>query len=287
MNGQLRDITGKLSAIVQYSADAIISKTLDGTITSWNKAAEQLFGYTCDEVIGKNIQIIIPPRLHEEEETITRRIKNGEVIGYYETIRVNKNGDKISVALTVSPIKDKEGNIIGISKISRDISVEKSAEQKQAMLAAIVSSSDDAIISKTLDGIVTSWNQGAQAMFGYTEAEAIGKHISLIIPANRIHEETVILENIRKGLKIDHFETVRVGKGGKEINISLTVSPIKNKNGQVIGASKVARDITEKTEAEKQRQLYTKKLQALNDYKDEFMAMASHELKTPLTVVKA
>ena len=172
-------------------------------------------------------------------------------------------------------------------KVLRDITDKKVAEEKQAILAAIVSSSDDAIISKTLGGIITSWNHAATEMFGYSETEAIGKHITLIIPKDRIHEETLIIDKIRKGEKIDHFETVRVSKDGKELNISLTVSPLKNKDGNIIGASKIARDITAKIELERQRRLYTEKLQELNTYKDEFMAMASHELKTPLTVIKA
>ncbi|HJY22016.1 MAG TPA: PAS domain S-box protein, partial [Hanamia sp.] len=123
------------------------------------------------------------------------------------------------------------------------------AEEKQATLAAIVNSSDDAIISKTLDGIITSWNHAARKMFGYTEKEAIGKHISLIIPQERLNEETLIIESIRAGKKIDHFETVRVAKDGTRRQISLTVSPVKNSKGKIIGASKIARDISSKIEA--------------------------------------
>ena len=276
-----------LAAIVNWSDDAIISKTLDGIITSWNHAAYKMFGYTEAEIIGKHISVIIPQERIDEETMIIENIRKGLRVDHFETVRVRKDKKTVNISLTVSPIKDKRGNIIGASKVARDISDQKVAEEKQSMLAAIVNSSDDAIISKTLDGIITSWNHAAYKMYGYTEAEIIGKHISVIIPQERIDEETMIIENIRKGLSVDHFETVRVRKDKKTVNISLTVSPIRDKSGNIIGASKVARDITEKAEAEKQLLLYTEKLQELNKYKDEFMAMASHELKTPLTIIKA
>ncbi|HWH61657.1 MAG TPA: PAS domain S-box protein [Ginsengibacter sp.] len=287
MGQQTMDIAARLSAIVESSDDAIISKKFDGTIISWNEAAQNIFGYTAEEAINNNIAIIIPEELYEEENEISAKVKKGERISHYETIRKTKDGNKISIALSISPIKNVNGDIIGISKIVRDISGQNEANEKQAVLAAIVDSSDDAIISKTLFGIITSWNYAASKMFGYTEAEAMGKHISIIIPPDRIDEEAMIIESIRNGKKIQHFETVRVARGGRELNISLTVSPVRNKDGKIIGASKIARDITEKIETEKQRLLYTKKLQQLNEYKDEFMAMASHELKTPLTIIKA
>ena len=164
---------------------------------------------------------------------------------------------------------------------------ERELELKQSILSAIVNSSDDAIISKTLDGIITSWNPAATKLFGYKEAEAIGKHISIIIPPESIGEETVIINSIRSGKKIDHFETVRVAKDGTKRNISLTVSPLKDSKCNIVGASKIARDISIRIESERQQQLYTERLQELIKYKDDFMIMASHELKTPLTVILA
>lgn len=276
-----------LTAIVNSSDDAIISKTLSGIITSWNPAATKLFGYTEEEAIGKHISLIIPKDSLAEEDLIIENVHKGQKIDHFETIRIAKDGTEKLVSLTISPIKNKNGEVIGASKILRDLSLNDSEEEKQARLAAIVSSSDDAIISKTLDGIITSWNQSAQRMFGYTEEEAIGKHITLIIPKDRIDEETKIIESLRRGEKIDHFETVRVAKDGTERHISLTVSPIKNGRGKIIGASKIARDISLRVEAERQQALYTERLQELNRYKDEFMVMASHELKTPLTVIMA
>ncbi len=277
----------RLSAIVQSSDDAIISKSLDGIIKSWNPAAERTFGYTPDEAIGQHISIIIPAGLREEEKEINSRVQQGEKIEHFQTKRRRKNGEELSIALTVSAIRDINDNVIGIAVIARDVSEQKKIDEKQAVLAAIIESSDDAIVSKDLNGNIISWNPGAEKIFGYTEEEVIGKHISIIIPKRLLSEETHIIGKIRKGEKVSHFETIRVRKDGREINISLTVSPVKDRHNTIIGASKIARDITEKVELEKQRKLLTKRLQELNHYKDEFMAMASHELKTPLTVIKA
>jgi PAS domain S-box-containing protein len=159
------------------------------------------------------------------------------------------------------------------------------AEQKQAMLAAIIENSDDTILSKTLQGIITSWNRAAENMFGYTEAEVLGKHISLIIPPERLQEEAFIISEITKGNKVNHFQTIRIAKNGREVHISLTVSPILNAAGLIVGASKIARDISEQVAANEERERLYEQVRILNAKKDEFIGMASHELKTPLTSI--
>lgn len=253
-----------LAAIVEGSVDAIISKTLNGTITSWNKGAETIFGYTESEIIGKHITTLMPPDKLHEEDYIISNVKQGNKIEHYQTIRLTKDGNRIPISLTVSPVRDKAGNIIGVSKIARDITAQKQADIKQATLASIVESSDDAIISKTLEGIIITWNKGAETIFGYTEAEALGKHISLLIPKDRLQEEDRIINSIKNGQKIDHFQTVRMRKDGAELQISLTVSPILNSDGIIVGASKVARDITAQRQAEQALQHNTRQLLMLN-----------------------
>ncbi len=278
----------RLSSIIFSAEDAIISRNIEGLIDGWNPAAERIFGFTSAEALGQHISMIIPPRQQEREDQLAIRVLNGERVGHFSASRLTKGGRKINVSLSISPVHNKDGSITGLVLIARDISSwQKQAEEKQAMLAAIVNSADDAIISKNLDGFITSWNPGAQAIFGYTEEEVIGKHITILIPPEKRQEEDYIISCITKGRKVEHFQTTRITKYGKEIKVSLTVSPVKNRQGQVIGASKIARDITEQVAIQAQLEQQTEKLKELNRAKDEFIGMASHELKTPLTSIKA
>jgi PAS domain S-box-containing protein len=373
------------AAIVESSDDAIISKELDGVIVSWNGGAQRIYGYTEGEAVGKPITILVPSDRVDEEHTIVERVRAGERIEHYETLRVTKEGRGINVSLSVAPIKDSSGRILGLCSISRDISERKRSEEErrlaeqevaranerlqlameagaaggwdydlktgndvwfgaahaqlgmtrdetlgsrkefwdrvhgddrerlkhavqvakekredfcedvrvvwrdgtthwlrsrgrfryaangeaersigislditerkraeEALLryAAIVESSDDAIASGTLDGIIVSWNSGAQHLYGYTEAEAIGKPISMILPPELRDEEKKILEAVGAGEHISQLETVRVAKTGKRINVSLTISPIKDSGGRIVGVSGIARDVTERKRAE-------------------------------------
>jgi PAS domain S-box-containing protein len=239
------ELRALLVAIVESSDDAIVSKTLDGVITSWNRGAERLFGYTAAEAVGQHIFLIIPEDRKAEEQDVLARLRRGEKIDHFETVRRTKDGGQVHVSLTVSPVRDAQGTIIGASKVARDISERRRSDELRAQLAAIVDSSDDAIVSKTLDGIIRSWNRGAERLFGYTATEAVGQQIFLIIPEDRKAEEEDVLARLRRGEKIDHFRTVRRTKDGRQVHISLTVSPLRDAQGAIIGASKVARDITE------------------------------------------
>jgi len=266
-----------LAAVVDSSNDAIVTKTLDGVIRSWNQAAERLFGYTAAEAIGHPIFLIVPEDRVAEEEDVLARLRRGEGIDHFETVRRTKDGRRIPISLTISPVRDDQGNIIGASKIAHDISVRVQRDELRARLAAIVQSSDDAIVSKTLDGVITSWNEGAERLFGYTAAEAIGQSIFLIIPEDRTAEEEDVLARLRRGERIDHFETIRQTKDGRRIPISLTVSPVRDDRGNIIGASKVARDISERVRMREMLERAHDELEALVEQRT---AQLRHEMES-------
>ena len=242
-----------LAAIVSSTDDAIIGKDLYGAITSWNQAAERTFGYTANEAIGQSINLIVPAHLQQEEDDVLRHIRAGERIGHYETIRLAKSGSIVQISLTVSPIKTPDGTIVGASEIARDIAGTDHSHRDALRLAAIVDSSEDAIVGKNLNSIVTSWNVAAEQMFGYAAAEIIGKSVRLIIPDDRQHEEDDVLRRIRDGQRIEHFETIRCTKDGTLVPVSLTISPSRNERGVVIGASQIARDIRDRIRADEER----------------------------------
>jgi PAS domain S-box-containing protein len=428
-------IASRLAAIIDSCDDAIIGMALDGTITSWNRAAHTIFGYSEQEAVGQNVSILLPPDRQDEEPRIMARLSNGERIEHYESVRRRKDGQLVDVSLTVSAIRDPQGAIVGASKISRDITAQKRAEEElrtseawyrvtlssigdaviatdargrvtfmntraeeltgwaqseavgkllpetfdivnevtrkkvenpvdkvlehggvvglanhtvlrhrrglefaiddsaapirntlqqlmgvvlvfhdvtearkaelaQRSLAAIVESSDDAIISKSLDGIITSWNKSAERIFGYTAEEAIGKHITLIIPPERHNEEPQILARLRRGERVDHYETIRMTRDGRRLNISVTISPIRDSEGHIVGASKIARDVTGQKEAEAavleaqaQLQAYaatletrvaerTLKLEDVNKSLEGLSYSIAHDLRSPLRAIQ-
>ncbi|MEP6715450.1 MAG: PAS domain S-box protein [Terriglobia bacterium] len=250
------------NAIIEFSEDAIIGKTLDGTILTWNSGAERLYGYAAPEVVGKAIRVLLPPDRHDEEDEILRKLGRGERVAHFETVRRHKNGLSIDVSLTISPIRNTNGTIIAASHVARDVTDKQRLNHQYRSLAAIVESSEDAIVSKTLDSVILTWNGGAERVYGYTAAEAIGQLMTLVLPEDRPDEESEIVRQIRSGERVDHFETVRRRKDGRLIHVSLTVSPVRDNHGQVVGASHSARDITERRNIEDQMR-QTQKLESL------------------------
>ncbi len=234
-----------LAQVVASSDDAIVSKDLNGSIITWNRAAERMFGYTAAEAIGQSIRVMIPADRQAEEDTVLATIRAGNAVSHFETVRQRKDGSLLPISLTVSPIRDQSGAVVGASKIARDISAHRRAFLAIERLAAVVSSSDDAIVTKDLDGIITSWNPAAERMFGYSASEALGRSVRMLVPDDRQHEEDVVLADLRAGRSVDHYETERQRKDGSRLSISLSVSPIRDERGRVVGASKIARDVSE------------------------------------------
>ncbi|MDB5023703.1 MAG: domain S-box protein [Mucilaginibacter sp.] len=240
-----------------------------GYITSYNHAAVKLWGR--EPALGKDMwcgswKIFNPDGTELPLDTcpMARTLKEGVSIEGEEIIVQQPDGTRRNVLAYPAPIFDETGSISGATNTLIDITEQKKSEEKQAMLAAIVASSDDAIISKKLDGVITSWNKAAERLFGYTEQEILGKHITILIPLLRRQEEQLIIDKVRNNQSFDHFETVRVTKTGEEIPISLTVSPIHDSKGQIIGASKIVRDISRQKSSENRLRQYAENLEILN-----------------------
>jgi PAS domain S-box-containing protein len=275
-----------LAAIVESSDDAIIGKTLQNVITSWNAGAERLYGYSAEQMVGRNIAVLVPLDRPDEIKEILAKVKSGARVEHFETKRVHKDGTVIDVSLTVSPVRDADGTVVGASLVARDISDRKRGDAMSSELAAIVDSSDDAIIGKTLDGIITSWNHGAQHLYGYAAEEMVGQTIALLVPPARPHELEEILGSLADNKGAKHFEADRVRKDGMMIYVAVTISPIRNSSGTVVGSSSVARDITEQVSV--RAALKTSGLRMIEDVvraKDEVIALVSHELRSPLASI--
>jgi two-component system sensor histidine kinase VicK len=270
--------------LVESSDDAIIAKTLGSVITAWNPAAQRLFGYAAKDVVGRNISFLLPADRLDELDAVLGRVADGAGAQRYESKRVHQSGHVLDVAMTVSPMRDSAGTIVGTSTIARDITERKRTDAVVAEMAAIVDSSNDAIIGKTLEGVITTWNRGAEHLYGYSSAEVVGRSVSVLVPPDRPDEVREVLAGmLAHDARTDHFETQRVCKDGRVIDVSLTVSPIRDSDGVIVGASSVARDVTEHNlmaAALKASEL--RSVMAVSRAKDEMVSLVSHELRTPL-----
>jgi PAS domain S-box-containing protein len=262
----LRDMTIMQQAILDSANYTIISTTPEGVITTFNAAAQRLLGYTAEEVVGR----LTPEVIHDPEEVAHRAQELTQELGFpvapgfevfvakarrgepdeNEWTYIRKDGTRFPVLLSVTALRDSQNNLTGFLGIGSDITARKRAEEENLHLASIVESSNDAIIGMTLDGTITSWNQGAESIYGYTAHEMLGRQISLLTPPDRAGELSEILDNIEQGQRVSHLETVRLRKDGQLIDISLTISPIKDTAGRIIGISSIVRDITRQKQAE-------------------------------------
>jgi PAS domain S-box-containing protein len=240
-----------LASIVDYSEDAIIGRTPEGVIVSWNRGAEALFGYRAEEVIGQSIAVLATPEAAPMVNGVIERVHRGEVVPSFDGSVLTKDGRRIEISASVSPVRDAQGNLVAVASILRDITERKRAEDARALLAAVVESSDDAIVAVSRDNRVLGWNKGAQNIYGYTAEEILGKSNRTFIPPDRIEEFETIFAAVLSEDKVIRFESVRHRKDGEKIDLALTYSPIKSPQGMVIGVSAIVRDIT-KTKATQQ-----------------------------------
>jgi PAS domain S-box-containing protein len=247
----------KIENILSLMPAAVYTCDEQGRMTFYNRRAAELWGHEpklneLEEKFWGSFRLWRPDgsRLLHDETPVAKVMRSGQPDRNKELTIERPDGSRIAINVNIDPLYGTSGRPCGAINVFQDIGDSKQAEQAAQRLAAIVESSDDAIISKDLNGIITSWNQGAERLFGYTSEEAIGKSITILIPVERYNEERGILERIRRGERIEHYETIRQRRDGSLLDISLTVSPIKDASGTVIGASKIARDITDRKRAE-------------------------------------
>jgi PAS domain S-box-containing protein len=237
---------GRLASLLTLSYEPMLVWQLNGPIEFWNTGAERLYGFAPKEAVGRSSHALLQTKFPVEFAEWIKQLQN-ERHWSGELRHICKDGREVIVESRQQLLDD--GTVI---EVNRDVTERKQieadlreSEQQLRFLASIVQSSDDAIVSKNLDGIITSWNKGAERVFGYTAEEAVGQPITIVIPQDRHDQERTILTRIRRGERIEHFQTVRQRKHGSMIWVSLTISPVRNAEGKIVGASKIARDITE------------------------------------------
>lgn len=257
--------------------DAVIATDSKGLITFLNPIAAELTGWKSHEAVGQPLErvfhIINEETLQPVENPVSQVFREGRIIELANhTALITHDGRQIPITDTASPIRSKEEAIGGAVLVFRDVTETRRAMETRVRLAAIVESSDDAIIGQTLDGRIVTWNRGAERLYGYTAEEILGRSLGLLVPPDHPDELPSILERLKRGEVIEHFETQRVRKDGSRVHVSLTVSPIRDTEGKIIGASKIARDITSRKEEDRR--------------KDEFLALLAHELRNPLAPLR-
>jgi PAS domain S-box-containing protein len=257
----------RLRTTLASIGDAVISTDTEGRVTNTNAVAESLTGWNSQEAIGQPLdtvfRIVNEETLQPVHNPAKKAMKEGVIVGLANhTILIAKDGTERPIDDSAAPIRCANNEIVGCVLVFRDVTQRRKAERAASYLASIVESSDDVIIGKDINGIITSWNKSAERIFGYTAAEAIGRPIAMLAPPDRADEMPAILARIRQGEQIDHFDTLRRAKDGRLVPISLTVSPIKDKDGRIIGASKIARDISERKRAEEALREEKARLQA-------------------------
>jgi PAS domain S-box-containing protein len=245
----------RLRTTLASIGDAVISTDTEGRIISMNAVAEALTGWKLEEASGQQLDTVFRIVNEQTRQPVhnpaTKAMNEGIIVGLANhTVLIAKDGTELPIDDSAAPIRCAKGEVVGCVLVFRDVTERRKAHRTARFLASIIESSDDAIIGKDVNGIITSWNRAAEQLFGYSAAEALGRPIAILAPSDRVDEMPAILARLKQGERVEHFDTVRRAKDGRLVPISLTVSPIKNEDGEIVGASKIARDISERKRAE-------------------------------------
>jgi PAS domain S-box-containing protein len=272
-----------ISAIVTSIGDAVIATDEHGSVVLMNPCAQSLTGWTETDARGRHLVDVFPiineTTRNPVENPVERVLATGCIVGLANhTVLCARDGTERPIDDSAAPITNAEGQIRGVVLVFRDVTEKRRADELREHLAAIVESSDDAIASESLDGVITSWNRAAERILGYPADEIIGKHVLMLMPENEREDATAVLGQVRGGERVELYETKRRRKDGTIIDVALTVSPIKNTYGEIVGASSVARDVSDRKQAEEERKERERR-------KDEFLAMLAHELRNPIAAI--
>lgn len=279
---------GELEAIVETAHEAFVSIDEGGLVRAWNAAAERTFGWPRDEALGRPLRdLVIPERYRERHDAGLRRfLETGEgplLNTRIEISACHRHEHEFPVEMTISALRTDDG--WRFNAFVRDITERYAAGETQRRLATLVEHSADAIVSRDRDGRITSWNPGAERLYGYRADEIVGDSLDRLVPADRAGEAQQLLERALAGESVGGFETQRVRKDGRLVDVSITISPIQDAAGQISEVSLIARDISGRKEAERALTRANEELRQLSELKSHFVAVASHELRTPLTSI--